>query len=185
MDGSHFDDLLRSLTRPRRSLLGGSLALATGWLGVSAIDAKKKRKHKKRKAKKAKPNEFGCLELGDPCQSEDQCCSGICEGKKGKKTCRAHDTGTCDQTAVGYCEAENPNLTVCNGGNCLCFATTAGSNVCTNNVTCTDCKRDADCLALGFPRGSACAPVGGDLACDVLCPETGMACIAPCGSGPA
>jgi hypothetical protein len=35
MDGSQFDNLLRALTKSRRSLLGGALVAGTGWLGVA------------------------------------------------------------------------------------------------------------------------------------------------------
>lgn len=183
MDGSQFDGLIQFLTKSRRSLLGGVLAGAGGWLGVARAEAKKKRKPKKRKSK-AKPNAFGCLEVGDPCQNADQCCSGICEGKKGKTRCRAHDTGVCDQEAPGYCESASPFQTRCNNqANCFCTRTTAGSNVCgTVNApsVCTDCKKDADCEALGLPPGSACVPFS-EGNCAGNC-ESGMACIAPCGS---
>lgn len=181
MDGSQFDAFIRSLTGSRRSLLAGSLALATGWLGVSATEAKKK--HKKRKPKKPKPNAYGCLEVADPCQNEEQCCSGICDGKKGKRKCRAHDTETCDQKRPGYCEAGNPYLALCHGGLANCFRTTAGSNVCSRNLLCADCQRDADCEALGYPPGTACAPLGGDYSCADIC-ESDMACVIPVGVAP-
>jgi hypothetical protein len=141
------------------------LAAATGFLAKPGADAKKKRKHKKRKPK-AQPNEFGCLEVGDPCKSDEQCCSGVCEGKK----CRAHDTGTCKQDG---------QLAPCNNRtNCGCFTTTAGSDICAELFPpsdCAACQRDADCEALGFPLGSACAPYD--------CPS-GTACMVPCGKAP-
>ena len=84
MDGLQFDTIVRSFTESRRSLLGTALAATAGWLGVAAADARKKRKHKKRKPK-AKPNEYGCLEVDDPCKRESDCCSGICEGKRERK----------------------------------------------------------------------------------------------------
>jgi hypothetical protein len=187
----HFDAVARLWTvlPSRRDVLRGfaGAGLGLGFARLSGItEAKKKRKHKKRKPKKPTPNEFGCLEVGDACATEDQCCSGICEGKKGKKQCRAHDTGTCDQQAPGVCEAGNPYAALCNGGECACFSTTAGSNVCAQDFStsvCSDCQKDADCLALGFPPGSACAPIWGDFACADLC-ENGMACMIPCGYEP-
>jgi hypothetical protein len=174
MDGLRFDALTRSLRESRRSLLRGALALTAGRFGVADAGARNKHKHKKRR-KKAKPNAFGCLSVGKSCQNADQCCSGICEGK----TCRAHDTGTCDQKRPGYCAEGNPNDASCNGGKGVCFRTTAGSNVCINNFLCAECKRDADCVALGYPAGAACVPVGGDLACADLCQEAEirMACV--------
>jgi hypothetical protein len=186
MDLDHFDQLARSLAwaPSRRHVLRG---LASAGLGLAVVrpsplvEAKKKRKRKK-KAKKAKPNEYGCLEVNDPCRSADDCCSGICEGKK----CRAHDTGICRQDKTGACTAslnELPSLTC--GNECYCFRTTAGSNFCAfppaakGDPKCADCKKDADCLALGFPAGAACVPVGQGY-CTGRC-ETGMACLVPCG----
>lgn len=183
MDGSGFDALIQSVMGSRRSLLGGVAALAVGWLGVGEIAAKKKGKNKKKK--KAKPNEFGCLEVGDACKSEEQCCSGICEGKKGKRRCGAHGAGTCEQEGSGVCTADNPGSLRCNNEiNCLCLQTTAGSIFCgeggnTGLDVCADCQTDADCEALGHPAGSACIPVF-EGECAGIC-ESGMACMAPCG----
>jgi hypothetical protein len=181
MDSKRFDALARSLGGSRRSLLAGGLALTAGGLGASALDARKRKKRKKRKPT-ARPNEFGCLEVNDPCARAEECCSGICEGKK----CRAHDTGTCRQDRQGVCSATTndvPTLTC--GNDCYCFRTTAGSNFCAvppaavGDPKCVDCKKDADCQALGFPAGSACVPV--DLGhCSGRC-ATGMACLVPCG----
>lgn len=183
MDGARRDTLVRSLPQSRRSLLGG-LLLAPGWLGISRVDAKKRR-HKKRKPK-AKPNEFGCLDVGNPCKSSEQCCSGICEGRK----CRAHGTGTCPQDRVGICLAaaeEVPFLKCNNSASCFCYTTTAGSSFCAEGgplfdegASCADCQTDADCVTLGYPAGSACAPVGTGY-CAGQCP-TGMACLVPCGT---
>jgi hypothetical protein len=184
LDDHRFDQLTRALTGPRRTLFSGALVIAAGWLGVAGGEAKKPHKPK-HKPKKAKPNEFGCLEVGDPCNNADQCCSGICQGKKGKKQCRAHGTGVCDQTAEGICTAANPNTTVCDNTNiCACIRTTAGSNFCSQfepdpKLICADCQKDADCVALGFPAGSACVPLGIG-SCAHAC-ESGMACFPPCG----
>jgi hypothetical protein len=184
---NRFGAIARALiSKPsRRHLLRG---LAGAGLGLGAVrlpstaDAKKKRKHKKRRPK-AKPNEYGCLEVGNPCKNADQCCSGICTGKKGKRTCRAHDTGTCQQGLTGIC-SDPPTIAFCNNSDtCLCLTSTANSNFCgqTGQVLCTDCQKDADCEALGLPPGSACLPTEGGLCAD-QCPETGMVCLAPCGS---
>jgi hypothetical protein len=118
--------------------------------------------------------------VGDPCKNADQCCSGICEGKKGKKKCRAHDVGSCDQSRPGYRAEANPYLAACNNGKGVCFRTTAGSNVCANDFICADCRRDADCEALGSPDGAACAPISSGI-CGGIC-ESGIACVF--GSGP-
>ena len=148
------------------------------------MEAKKKRKRKKHRKRKpqAKPNSFGCLEVNDPCTSEADCCSGICEGKK----CRAHGTDICRQDRPGVCTADPADVPSLGcGANCYCFRTTAGSNFCAPVVRtsgqedCTTCQQDADCLALGYPPGSACAPVGRGN-CTGFC-SSGMACLVPCG----
>lgn len=153
----------------RRDVLRGlaGVGLGLGMVRIPAMAAaKKKRKRKtKKRNPKVTPNQYGCLEVDDPCQTAEQCCSGICEGKKGKKRCLAHDTGTCKQDG---------QLVPCNNRtDCGCFRTTAGSDVCAGLATseCAVCQRDADCLALGFPSGTACTPGP--------C-ESGMACMPPC-----
>jgi hypothetical protein len=40
-----------------------------------------------------------------------------------------------------------------------------------------ECKKEAGCEELGYPAGTARAPIGGDLWCAGLYPETGTACI--------
>lgn len=170
MDSIRFDALVQSLAESRRSLLAGTLALGAGWVGISTIEAKSKKRKRKKKPKQASANEYGCLDVGDPCQSADQCCSGICDGKKGQRTCLAHDTGTCKQDG---------QLVPCNNRtNCGCFTTTGGSDVCAELFPpseCANCRRDTDCEALGFPQGSACIPFD--------C-ESGFACMVPCGKAP-
>jgi hypothetical protein len=181
MDGSRFDALVQSHLGSRRSLLAGGLGLAM--LCRPAISGAKKKKHKRKKHRKMQPstpNEFGCLEVDDPCTSDDGCCSSVCEGNKRRRTCRAHHTGTCARDQPGYCAVDNPELVLCNGengGGGACFRTTAGSNVCSNRFECEDCRRDADCEALGYPSGAACVPIEGDLLCANGCEETGMACV--------
>lgn len=188
MDSLPFDDLIRTLAGSRRSLFAGGLAGAAGWLGLADTDARTKRKRRRKHRPKPKPrpipapNAYGCLDVGDPCNGADQCCSGICGGKKGRKTCRAHGTGTCAQDAPGSCEAANPVL--CNDDACLCQSTTAGSTFCATLAApsaCAECRTDADCEAQGFPTGSACAPYA-EGTCAGAC-ESGMACLAPCGLG--
>jgi hypothetical protein len=164
-----------------RGLTGVGLGLST-WLWPQEPAAKGKRKRKD-KNKKAKPNAFGCLSVKKTCKNPEQCCSGICEGKKGKRTCRAHDTGSCDQDVAGVCQSGTPINTACNNrADCHCFRSTGGSNVCSTGMACADCQRDADCIALGFPPGTACAPVSAG-ACAGNCPD-GMACVAPCSPEP-
>lgn len=206
MDQNPFDSVSHLLTRVPsrrdvlRSLAGAGLGL--GALRLPEVVAAKNdhRKHKKRnkderksKHKKAvqvapQPNEFGCLSVGQPCGGDSTlCCSSICEGaapKKGKRdtrVCAAHGQGTCDQTAPGICEAKDPNQVLCNDSTGACFTTTAGSNFCAEltgeHSGCADCRRDADCEALGFPPGTACAIVSGR---NCVSPCQGkLACMAP------
>jgi hypothetical protein len=191
MEAQRFDHLARSLARAtvrRRLLFGLALSSVAGFVARVADNAEAKKKRKKRKPKNAKPNAFGCLDVGDPCKSVAQCCSGICEGKRGKRTCRAHDTGTCKQGIKGACETplgEAVLLKCNNDAGCFCLQTTAGSNYCAAPVRaehCAVCATDADCLVLGYPPGSACAPVSQGH-CSGTC-ESGMACLVPCGTPP-
>jgi hypothetical protein len=166
-----------------RGLAGAGFGLGAARLPGS-VAAKKKHKHK-RKAKKASPNAFGCIEAGKSCASAQDCCSGICQGKKGKKRCQAHGTGTCDQGADGLCEAGDPTQTACNDGpTCVCLRTTADSQFCgdvdaASGSDCADCQKDADCEALGFPAGSACVPFSEGRCSMSTC---AMVCVVPCGT---
>jgi hypothetical protein len=187
MNYRKFDHFVRSFANESsrrdalRRLAGVGLALGVARLpDLAEAKKKRKRKGKNKKDKSVKPNEYGCFNVGDPCKSEADCCSGICEGKK----CRAHHTGTCDQDEPGACEAGNPIDTLCNGKQCACIRTTGGSKFCGSVMLptdCADCKKDADCEAQGFPSGTACVPYGGEFACAGAC-DSGMACFAPCGT---
>jgi hypothetical protein len=189
MDQHRYHALTRTLTclPSRRDVLRGLTGVALG-LGVARLPeeaASRKKRKRKRREKKAKPNAFGCLSVGKPCKKADQCCAGICGGKKGARTCRAHGTGTCNQEAEGLCTSPNPASLLCNNNpTCICFGTTADSRFCVDTIAssgtdvCTDCKKDADCEALGFPAGSACIPTFAG-ACAGGC-ESGMACLIPC-----
>lgn len=190
MNQQSFDILTRSLSGSpsRRQLLRGlvSMGFGLGAMRLSGIAKARKKRKPKKKTKGAKPNAFGCLEVGDPCKKSDQCCSGICDGKKGKRKCLAHGAGTCAQDGVGYCSAANPTALTCNNDDfCFCLETTAGSIFCADvhigtGITCTNCQRDADCVALGFPPGSACAPFSTGI-CEGGC-FSEMVCVAPCGA---
>jgi hypothetical protein len=207
VDHHRFDAVMRTLTSlpTRRNILQGLASVGIGVSGLRTSDvaeATKKSKHKKRKGKKKKRttpqpvvNQFGCLEVGQPCRGDSaRCCSGICQGsaptKKGKpdqSRCIAHGLGSCSQATPGACTATNPGALRCNNEpNCLCMRTTAGSNYCHDGTAlgmgidiCANCAKDADCEALGYPAGSACAPISEGI-CSGTCPG-GMACLVPCG----
>jgi hypothetical protein len=158
--------------------------LGLGARSQEAAVAKLHHQHK-HKPKKAKPNAFGCIEVGKACVTAKDCCSGICQGKKGRKLCVAHGTGTCDQEADGFCEAADPARTVCNDTpDCVCVATTAGSKFCadTSSGGCAPCKTDADCESVNFPPGSACAPVATGNC--ITSPCNGFACFVACRASP-
>ncbi len=72
-----------------RSLAGAGIGIsALGLPGI--VDAKKHRKKKGKKKRKTEPqpqlpplvfNQFGCIEVGQPCRGDSAlCCSGICQG---------------------------------------------------------------------------------------------------------
>ena len=162
MENRHFDDLVRGLALPRRSLLASALALVSSQLGLASGDARKKRKRRKPKSK-PKPNEFGCLELSDACRTSAQCCSGICAGRKGTKRCRAHDTGGCQPGAEPQeCSGEEMDVvcTTSAGKQGICGTTTGNAGYCLSAVRCWPCKTDRDCqTAYGgaFGPNAACA----------------------------
>src|SRR5262245_47150653 len=97
MDPTCFDRLTRALAAAasRRRLLCGFAVF-----GLVAGPASDVATAKKRKKKRVKRNAFGCVNVGDFCQNANQCCSGICQGKKGKKRCQAHDAGVATETGV-------------------------------------------------------------------------------------
>jgi hypothetical protein len=198
MEGSQFDDLARSLTESRRSLLAGSLALAAGWLGLTDADARKKRKHKqkhKRKPKpepKPEPNEYGCLDVGQACNGDSgACCSGICEGtapRKGKKDtsrCVAHDADICTPGS-NACLFEGVLACGPSDADCYCLRTTGNAPFCGNTgefdelaLLCRDCSQDTDCHE-EFGPAAACVDIGEGI-CESLCPNTGgTACVPAC-----
>jgi hypothetical protein len=197
-------DVLRSLASAGIGL--GALPLAEP---VAARNKNRKKNAKKRKHKKqeqvppvAPPfelpplefNEYGCIEVAQACRGDSAlCCSGICEGaapvagQPDTSRCVAHDTGTCQQGGPGVCTSDAPqNITCNNNAKCRCISTTAGSNVCGAlrplPEMCATCQRDSDCVALGFPAGSACAPFSEGF-CGGAC-ASGMVCLTPCSFGP-
>ena len=160
---------------PRRVMLAGLAGiLPAGVLpGLPALEAKKKhKKHKKKKNRnknnKPENNAFGCLNVGQHCNgSNDECCSGICDGnkpKKGKKDtseCVAHNAGPCLDT-FDVCAGVAVPCSVGDQGGCL--KTTGNAPFCgVGDTPCTPCNRDADCVSLGFGFGAAC------IVCNFLC----------------
>jgi hypothetical protein len=164
------------LMPPRRDILR---SLAGAGIGVGATrlpdhaEAKKKRR-RKRKFRKAKPNAFGCLDVDKACKRASQCCSGICKGKKGRKRCKAHDTGGCQpESLCTFFGEEGVPCTTSSGVPGQCGTTTGNAGYCVGAGDCFLCAKDADCHAICGPQ-AAC----------VQCPEecnVGTVCAGPDG----
>jgi len=180
MDTLRFDDLARLLGRTsgRRRLVLGLAGSAVGLTaGGSGEVAARKRK------RKVRFNAFGCVDVGRSCTSADQCCSGICRGKKGKKRCKAHDTGGCrpgiQDTTCGTDANPGTNVpctTASGNPNGLCGTTTGNAGYCLQSGECRACARDAECREFCQDERAAC------IRCDD-CPETGgTSCAGPSGS---
>lgn len=145
MDQHRIDALTRSLSRvpSRRDVLRG---LAVAALGLGMTRWPEAAETKKRKNTKARPNTFGCLDVGDRCQRAGQCCSGLCQGKKGKKRCRAHDTGNCQAgNATTICGGVEVPCTTSLGKPGVCVTTTGNAAYCQAAVYQFGCKTDVDC----------------------------------------
>ena len=173
MDSDRFDRLARSLSSLlTRRTLAGTVGLATFGL-PGLVDAKKRKKHKKKKVKR---NEFGCVNVGDLCKNNGQCCSGICKGKKGKKKCKAHDESTCQPGQhEGFCAIDGVNVpcvTSTGDPTGLCDTTTGKAGYCAHDGECFPCAKDADCQPICGPQ-AACVVCAG-------CTETGgTGCVGP------
>jgi hypothetical protein len=172
MDANRFDAMTRTLigaAPSRRRLLTGVAGSALGTiaaaLGLAGVGA----------------NHFGCRHVGVHCKRSGQCCSGRCRGPEGKKRCRAHDVGLCTQ-GQDFCIDGTGATTRCHATNefCFCFVTTGAAEFCADyaaGLICTDCQKDKDCVAAGFPAGSACVETPGACGCTNTPPR---ACAAPC-----
>jgi hypothetical protein len=166
MNRHRFDVLLRSLrSRPSRRELVAGLGSGAFSLRLAQLpqSANAKRKRKKRNKKKIRYNDFGCVNVGRSCKNGDQCCSGICEGKRDKKRCQAHDQSTCQAGLTSLvCGGEsNLSCTTSGGDPGLCLNTTGNAGYCFASGDCFSCKKDADCEPVCGP-GAAC----------IVCAET-------------
>jgi hypothetical protein len=185
MDQHHISSLTRSLTRVPsrrdvwRGLVGAGLGLAVARLPDVSKGKKKGKGKKKSKKPHSKPNAYGCLNVGAACGNDDQCCSGVCEGK----TCRAHHAGICrvdsDLCTTGAAHVCN---IVGDADTCACVLTTGNAPFCGqtgDGLSCQDCDKDSDCEEQ-FGPGAACFVLAG--VCEEFCAEAGgiTACAAPC-----
>jgi hypothetical protein len=171
MDASGFDGLVRSLARLRTRraalrLTAGAL-VAAGGASVAAGDAKQRRK------KKCKGGRVPCD--GQCCAEDKVCVGGECVSAQG--TCASGDN-SCNGDAAISCS--NPNS---GGADCACYLRLQGGTRCVqftlDKGACDQCKTDADCVALGFPKGSSCIRDDGpDCACNA---NARGYCGEPCG----
>lgn len=174
MNAHGFDLVARSLTggSSRRGLLGGLVAATCGIAAGRLPDATAGKKRKQPKA-----NTFGCVNVGKACRKAKECCSGICEGKKDKKTCRAHDTGGCEAgAATNLCGGSGVSCTTSTGASGGCETTTGNAGYCrTGGVWCksTPCRKDVDCR-------SECGPDAACIRCPGTCGDTETVCAGLC-----
>ena len=155
MESEYFDRLARAVSTrlPRRSLSGLLCVSSAGLSSVSLPQLAEARKNKKKK-KKVKKNDFGCVNVGKYCKNDGQCCSGICEGKKNKKKCQAHDESTC-QAGQDLCLGVDVPCTTTKGDTGQCVTTTGNAPYCFSGGDCFPCSKDSDCVAF-TGVGSAC-----------------------------
>jgi hypothetical protein len=171
VDGIDFDRLARFLiSRVNRRRVGHGLgATLVGLSGIHASTGAKTRKLER--------NQYGCVNVGNPCRGRDGvCCSGICKGRKPKRgekdrsRCVAHDADVCEggEHTPG-CGGTAVACTTSTGASGRCMTTTGNAGYCGEGFSyvCNPCRRDADCQRDAGPE-SAC------IRC-TACPE-GTAC---------
>jgi hypothetical protein len=183
MEAQRFDYIARIFSRAtarRRLLFGLGLSPFAGLIAARQMgetEAKKKRR-KPKKAPKPVFNEFGCLDVGQPCQGKSAlCCSGVCQGKKPKKgkrdksRCVAHDASTClagqrsDSCGGSVDELCTTSTGVANGA---CNTTTGNAGYCHASTACFACATDAECKPVCGERAACltcttCAGTGGTM----------------------
>lgn len=112
---------------------------------------------------------LGCKDVGAKCKKAKQCCCGVCQGKRGSKRCRAHDTGDCPAGPF-TCES-NVSCTTNTGFVGECLPTRGNAVYCASTQQCANCAADRDCRGT---HGASAACV----ACTDECPETnGRKCV--------
>jgi hypothetical protein len=193
MEGTRFDQRMRSWFSSRRSLLTSGLALSAGWLGAQATDAKKKRKRKKKRKAGCLPNcsdrtcgPDGCGGSCGDCAAGQVCHGGscclpesrgaTCAGRCGTWTNNCGqpvDCATCatgqvclDNGSCAFACTDNNDCDVCSGSACS-QPNVEGEQHCTGDLVrpLVVCTRTADC-----PPRSHCQDIGTDgVVCVDLC----------------
>lgn len=195
MDGRSFDNLLRSLTKSRRSLVGSALTAGGILAGLTSAEAKKK---KKKCAKKCKDG--CCTKKYGKCIRPAQQSSTRCGS--GGEICRTNCEGpVCDEDCIGCCDGptciEDTSDAQCGGGGAACFPCGADQS-CTGLACCgklgRTCSADEPCCLTGklacesgkccvnndgpCTKSSDCCPLGSEQICDngTCVIPTGLAC---------
>lgn len=179
MDQNRFDALTRVLGDgfSRRRVLRGLVAAGAGPIAAQRSEGAHGRKKRRGSPRKPKPNAFGCLDVGAACKRAGQCCSGICEGKKDRRKCRAHDTGDCRAgEQPGECDGLDVACVTSLGKQGVCATTTGKGAYCTSLLKCFNCKTDADCQAAD---GGALGPLAACIRCAGCAATNGTACAVP------
>jgi hypothetical protein len=131
----------------RRELLRGLAAAGFGYIAARSPEVRGARKRPRR-------NEYGCLDVGEPCAGRDsRCCSGVCRGKRPRKgkpdasRCVAHDATTCRAgDHEPFCGGSELVLcTTSTGFAGQCNTTTGNAGYCLASSICYPCAKDADC----------------------------------------
>ncbi|CAA9581407.1 MAG: hypothetical protein AVDCRST_MAG59-4814 [uncultured Thermomicrobiales bacterium] len=150
MDQDRFDSLARRLAAgaTRRDAIQ-ALAVATVGL-VAAVPA-------------GTGAAAACREPGAPCRRGGQCCSGLCQGKKGRERCRrVPGQGICT-IRNNVCRTNDADKSCGGAGldSCGCFVTTAGRSFCALGALSevVSCERDRDCAGQ-FGAGARCVRGG-------------------------
>lgn len=153
MDGPKFDDLVRTIARSRRALLGLGAALGLGPL-LAGAKKRKKRKGKKKNTKKA-------CSAGNPvrcgkfcCRSDESCRNGACVDHCQDGQQNFGETGT---DCGGTCRV----VRKCQLGQTCAIDEDCFNAACVNRrdigaSICVECRIDSDCDRLGDPERFRC-----------------------------
>jgi hypothetical protein len=178
MDQRHFDLLARraAASITRRNSFGLALAGLVSAIAPGHAVAKGSRKPKKKN--RPRRNAFGCVDVGERCNgNDDLCCSGICQGSKPRKgqpdrsVCVAHDELRCEP-GQDDCRGVRVECGT-SGRRGFCFRTTGKAGFCGSAGDCAVCRKDVDCIA-SHGTGSACVVCPN-------CPQTGNTACMPAG----
>lgn len=159
-------DVAGTLLPSRRDVVRALAGVGVSLGLVGQVDPSAAKRKKKRKKIQIRRNAFGCVDVGARCENAEQCCSGVCLGKKGKKSCLAHHESTCLSGQSGdFCGGATVSCPVSNTTNGVCLTTTGNAGFCAASAHCFACTKDADCTGL-CGDNAACVQCQG-------CPDTG------------